>query len=782
MRIIKAFILLTLFVFLSNNIFAQKNSKNLMPYRVGFKYGFVDQNHNIVIPVKYTSVVPFYNGRALVSTERGTGMIDEKGKIIIPISKGTIDWKGNPYSRDHPRSRLSSNYIFYQNRSSRKFTVYDLNGKKIFKEVYNRIYAGADGHFIVRKLDGSLGMIDENENIIIPFHQDVLIQYNEGDYYRKGEEHYTQYFTKTKTGNFYDKEGKLIKDMNAKCSGPTAVYSSIKFEKPERFKDKPIWFPGLQRNGYRIFQMTQRGDDAYILDPTGKVVCENCERILDCEKYFIKYVREKGHRIWRQNLVDWNGKLFFKKNYDRIYIVNGSEKTCPTRFRVYDRKTKQYWLIDEHGKELTAKYKQLAKKSPSILLAEDGTGQKSFINLDGKILNTFSNLKKQIPDIEEREIENQNGVIVLKSDKNKTHFIDKKGRLLFVKKLKRKDGTFQQGDLVWVKGTNKVLRITSSSIEDDKIRIVQFDKETYEEQISIYSLDRLQLIEVEVKDNAVIITGKEEPMKIEVGDNIWFFYDKKTYTVKSISDKSIAYETRTPDFKRTFIGSGMNSKRINIDDTPTKIERVQKMNYQSRLEKHPKEARVTWHNNNSTEVGFIYQIPRISDSLVMIQYQNNGEKKYLPIDSKKIKIAPLAELTQQDSLRLLSETWRLKNQLFDIDSRDVGNIVLSEGHTFGLTKNKKINTSISFSHPFNLHAGSYFNLPKSDVNMSGDWLLENGGIIMKIEGKGSITYNRDDSSKNFWKHELHFKITKINKDEIELLLEQKKSERLEKKD
>ena len=769
MRITKALFILTLFVLLSNSTFAQKNLKNLMPYRVGAKYGFADQNYNIVIAAKYNGVTPFYYGRALVSNDSGMGMIDEDGKVIIPHSKAVL--------------KRRNNYILYQNHKSRKYTILDLNGNNIFQEVYNKIELGAEGFFIVTRTDGTVGLIDEKERMIIPFHKDVMIEYKAGGIHRRGEEYYTQYFRRTKTGAFYDKIGKFIKEMNPKHASSNRIYSSIKFEKPERFKNKPIWFPGAARNGYRIFQMTQRGDDAYILDPTGKVVCENCERILDCEKYFVKYVREKGYRIWRQNLVDWNGKLFFKKNYDRIYIVNGDEETCPNRFMVYDRKAKSHWLINEKGKKKSAKYTKLKKISPTMLLAEDGIGQKSFINLDGKILNTFANLKQQIPDIEKREIKNQNGIVVITGNSNKTHFIDDSGRLLYVKELPRKEGEFWEGDVVWVKGTDRIFRIDHNhKIEDGRITNHYFNKETYEEMVTINNVENLQLVKVEVKENNVFITGKGQPIKIEVGDNIWFYGNKKTYTVKKISESGLSYESRTSKVYPTHIGSGMYSKSLKIADVPIKIKRVEAMNYQARSEKFPIDERVSWIDNNGhTNIGVISQVPMVADSLMVVQFQNDGSKIYIPIATEKVKVAPMTELTLQDSIRLLTEEWTQINQLFGINSRDVGNVAVEEDHIWKWIKEKKNNSRVSFSHSLNISAGNYFGRdPKSSVEMSGNWSFRNGKIIVQLEGKGSITFGRGDTAKNKWKHELIFKVLKMSKDEIELLLEKKNSERLEK--
>ena len=57
----------------------------LAAVKLNYKWGFVDQTGNLVIPLQYDMTPWFYNGFAAVSLNRKYGFIDKTGKTIVPF-------------------------------------------------------------------------------------------------------------------------------------------------------------------------------------------------------------------------------------------------------------------------------------------------------------------------------------------------------------------------------------------------------------------------------------------------------------------------------------------------------------------------------------------------------------------------------------------------------------------------------------------------------------------------------------------------------------------------
>ena len=55
----------------------------LIPYRIGDKWGYADRNKKIVIPVKYDYADVFREGLGKVTLNKKTGFIDKNGKEIF---------------------------------------------------------------------------------------------------------------------------------------------------------------------------------------------------------------------------------------------------------------------------------------------------------------------------------------------------------------------------------------------------------------------------------------------------------------------------------------------------------------------------------------------------------------------------------------------------------------------------------------------------------------------------------------------------------------------------
>jgi hypothetical protein len=83
----KKTILFVLLIFISATIIsAQTNDGELVPYRKGDQWGFATRDKKIFIVPQHDEVFPFSNGYARVRNGTRYGIIDMKGRIIVPIA------------------------------------------------------------------------------------------------------------------------------------------------------------------------------------------------------------------------------------------------------------------------------------------------------------------------------------------------------------------------------------------------------------------------------------------------------------------------------------------------------------------------------------------------------------------------------------------------------------------------------------------------------------------------------------------------------------------------
>ena len=67
-------------------------AEGLIAFKEVERWGFMDCEHNIVIPPQYLWVSQFYEGRAEVESTEGMGLIDKKGNHIIPPKYRIVDY------------------------------------------------------------------------------------------------------------------------------------------------------------------------------------------------------------------------------------------------------------------------------------------------------------------------------------------------------------------------------------------------------------------------------------------------------------------------------------------------------------------------------------------------------------------------------------------------------------------------------------------------------------------------------------------------------------------
>lgn len=132
----------------SEGLAAVKNSKG--------EWGYINKDGEMVIAYKqYKWVDKFYNGRAVFEATNGFGVIDNKGKTIIPPS---FDWV--PFGCGHYHEGI----LELLKKDQWKVACYDINGVLIIPPSYYIIGDFNQGLAAVN-LGNGFGFIDKNGNI-----------------------------------------------------------------------------------------------------------------------------------------------------------------------------------------------------------------------------------------------------------------------------------------------------------------------------------------------------------------------------------------------------------------------------------------------------------------------------------------------------------------------------------------------------------------------------------------------------------------------------------------
>lgn len=191
---------LTIFFLLIFNSFCQNEldpfDQKIKPFKENNKYGYKDENGNVIIEPKYDYADKFQHDLANISLTNKVALIDRTGKIVIPfgiydiiysfregmamVSKskkfGFIDITGKekiPCSFDEAdffRNGLSTV------KKNNKEGIIDTSGKAIVPIVYEKIIQMQAFNLIKVKLNGKWGYINYQGQVFINPQYDELDQ------------------------------------------------------------------------------------------------------------------------------------------------------------------------------------------------------------------------------------------------------------------------------------------------------------------------------------------------------------------------------------------------------------------------------------------------------------------------------------------------------------------------------------------------------------------------------------------------------------------------------
>ena len=505
----KIFQLFFLFIFVAScsnkvkNGIKGPNQEYLVPIKVGPKYGYVDQDDNIVIPAKFEMALPFFKDKAIVKDGLMDVLIDKKGNYIIPPKKMTrLQWTGNHKTRKDKGEVLCSDYIIEKTHAVKFVSIFDLNGNEILKDRFTDCHAGAKGQFIVRNENYEKGVVDLSGKTIIPCKKGVEIKFYEdienGIYILSDKE--------SNNCTYYDVNGKLMSDQNP-CNSAKPKSNPLTFEVPEKFKNEQITHRSLLKNGMKRFLINRQGYRSYIIDDKGELICENCRDVLDCNKYYVKSIRDESASGTLQNISDFEGNTLFSENYYKITPIDGDDQTCPTRFIVSkSNRAPEYFIADESGNALSAVYKIIDNykvKTSGFHIATSLDDKKAIIDNNGKVLHNQNYLEQHLPVFEKRAFKKV-GNLLASVRKSTDPFADiiylsPNGVPQYLPFPERDPKDIKEGDYVHVKDKNEIQKI--SGIYNGKPSVQYINRSTYEEHIIVYEPEELSLLFVDHKKN-----------------------------------------------------------------------------------------------------------------------------------------------------------------------------------------------------------------------------------------------------------------------------------------
>ena len=198
-------LLLFAFILLTTKLFSQNYNENLLPYTQKNKFVFCDSNAKQKIKSIYDYAEPFRDGFAIIGNNNFTGVINEKGKIIIPIKYRTINYNNSPEQITNDNSEgvyfsINDDSIFYSYSGtlllkkpiedtrlymeefyelimvkSKIGLVDDLMNDTLIRPTYDYLSRPTKRYSIlIAKKDDHFGIITINNDVIVPIDYDKI--------------------------------------------------------------------------------------------------------------------------------------------------------------------------------------------------------------------------------------------------------------------------------------------------------------------------------------------------------------------------------------------------------------------------------------------------------------------------------------------------------------------------------------------------------------------------------------------------------------------------------
>lgn len=333
------------------------------------KWGYVDSSGTKVIDYQYDEADFFIDGKAKVRKGDNYGFITDNNEIIIPIKYNTIDNFNKTLYKVSAGGKYKDGVLFDE-----KYGFITHSGEEILKPEYEEIGMFVNGVAYIKK-GNKYGYINDSIRTIIPcqyaavgaFNKDGFCWVNDGCSFEKNSN------KKIKGGKYgiYDKSGKIILPVKYKTAGTFIPYKyeypTVKLDRMTQ-TEKVICTEGNTHRLLRKWQLTPELFSTFDNDISGfwgsgkndgyknSVVSRTGEVLFKEGSYDHVFFPEEGFALIKEK---------FTYNYinistgEKLLSSNVMEAWAFQNGKAVINDGQGYSLIDKTGKKATATYKNI---------------------------------------------------------------------------------------------------------------------------------------------------------------------------------------------------------------------------------------------------------------------------------------------------------------------------------------------------------------------------------------------------------------------------------------
>lgn len=324
------------------NSYNNVSDNNSFPMGIGNNYGLYNvEKENWEIPMIYYSLSHLGNDIFLARTKNGFfGVLSRDNKVLIPFEWGGISSIGgvdNYFILQDKKSTLKGIYNlisgkfvipceykyietlensnYYKVNNDKGYNIVTIDNKPKFKNWYSELYTIYNSSNFIVKINDKMGIIDENENIVLPIEYKSVSHsaYNDGSFLAVNKE---------------GKYGCVL--INGKISLPFE-YDQINYNYSNNLKT-------IKNNKCGLIQINSGS-------PYEIVTCEYDNIDIDNETFIVKKNNLYG-------MLDSFGKVITPCEYTSIEKVLKKDNYSKN-FIYIAQKNKKFILLDKSGQQVT---------------------------------------------------------------------------------------------------------------------------------------------------------------------------------------------------------------------------------------------------------------------------------------------------------------------------------------------------------------------------------------------------------------------------------------------
>ncbi|MFN8673369.1 MAG: WG repeat-containing protein [Candidatus Sericytochromatia bacterium] len=278
------------------------DNKDLYIVKYNNKYSIIDKKENFLVKDFKYKISNFYENRIIFSTEKGYGLADKNGNILV--------------KPEYFLFLSSKNKMFYAKKTNNQSAFFDLNGKKLFSNKYNYPYNPNYDLIIIEK-DKKSGLMDLNGKVVVPPKYDFIFTSLNNTYSIINNRKY----------GLIDEKGKVVVEPKYEYIDIFGKENKTIFRENKKFgiidsKGNIVLKPKFDEINfiYGNYASVKLGNKFGAIDKNGKIVIEPKYEYFDMfnnfgiSNYDYSIVRLNG----KTGVVDTNDKIILDIKYDDV--------------------------------------------------------------------------------------------------------------------------------------------------------------------------------------------------------------------------------------------------------------------------------------------------------------------------------------------------------------------------------------------------------------------------------------------------------------------------------